>query len=106
MGRDPENSKIANSQIFANICRLLRTLADFCENLRIFATICRCSAKIFQIYAKIYRFFCEDFADFWQTIADFCENLPIFAKICFCEKLYLFLRKFAMFDNLQVLATV
>ena len=49
-----------NLQIFAKICRCLLKFVDFCENLPIFAKNCK----------------------FLRKIADFCENLQIFAKMC------------------------
>ena len=59
-----ENQKFTdvceNLPIFAKICRFLRKSVDFCKNLPIFA--------------KIYRFL--------RKYADFCENMQIFAKIC------------------------
>ena len=54
MGRDPENSKIANSQIFANVCRF------FAENLTIFAIF---------FLENLPICFCENLSIF------FCENL-------------------------------
>ena len=58
VGREPENSKIENLQMFAKFCRFLRKFADFCEN---FADFC----ENLQIFAKICKFSrkCEDFRE-------------------------------------------
>ena len=105
MGRDPENSKIANSQIFAKII-------FFCEKVHIFTKVCRSLRKS---------------ADFCEYLQTFCENLPIFAKIYRCLRKFTFfcanvpilsnlqiffakncrfLRKFTGFGNLQILAKI
>ena len=120
MGRDPENSKIKNLQMFAKIRRFLRKFADFskfahfCENLQIFAKISRFLRKYpdfcenIPIFAKIYRFL-RKCADFCENIFDFCEKMSIFAKIC--ENLQIFakrgqLRMLDILDNLTVSANV
>ena len=97
-----------NLQIFAKICKFLRKFTDFCENLHIFANICR--------FLRKFADFCENLQIF-AKICRSCENLPIFAKICTflrkfadcCEHLHIFakiarfLRKVANFcENLQI----
>ena len=64
------------------IAIFLRKFANFCENLQVFAKICRFLRK-FVDFAKICRFL--------RKFANFCENLQIFAKT------YRFLRKFVNF---------
>ena len=103
--------KIRKSTIY----RCLRKFADFCENLPIFAKICRflrksadCeNLKIFrenlQIFAKICKFadFFANICIFFAKIRNFCENLQIFAKIC------RFLRKFTdCCENMPIFAKI
>ena len=74
-----------NLPIFAKICRFLRKFADFCDNLH-----------------------------FWRKFANCCENLQIFAKICqflrgnFGRELHDLLLAHARYflDNLTVSANV